>query len=151
MIQKRLDLLGPYFRGIKVSENYKIVEFNLKKSWVIQQREGIDLQQKEVKEGGVMYTMFYSDQKSLDQILDYVEEDIIKYNLELEEKENLLRAKVEELKRVFEDRSLDELNNLKFTTEDNSLKLNGTNLNNKKNNISKNGVTEELSTDSKSN
>ena len=38
-----------------------------------------------------------------------------------------MMAKVEELKRVFEDKSLNELSGLKFTTEEDSLKL-GTNM-----------------------
>ena len=102
--------------------------------------------------------MFFSDRKSFDEILDFIEEKVINYNLEIEEKEKLLRMKVEELKRVFEDKNLDELNRLKFTTEDNSLKL-GTNsktindsikpeyiknLDNK-NKIKQNGITEKLS------
>jgi uncharacterized Zn finger protein len=65
--------------------------------------------------------------KSFDEILDFVEEKVINYNLEIEEKERLLKAKVEELKRVFETKSLDELNHLKFTTEENSFKLNSKN------------------------
>ena len=82
------------------------------------------MQQKATKESNnILYTMFYSKNKNLDEILDFVEEGIIKRNLEIEQKEELLRMKVEELKRVFEDRSLTELNNLKFTTEDNALKL----------------------------
>jgi uncharacterized Zn finger protein len=72
--------------------------------------------------------MFYSDTKSFDEILDYIEEKVINYNLEIEEKERLLKAKVEELKRVFETKSLDELNHLKFTTEENNLKLNAKNI-----------------------
>ncbi len=59
----------------------------------------------------------------MDDILDYVENEVIRYNLDLEEKERLLMMKVEELKRVFEDKDLDELNSLKFTTSDQSLKL----------------------------
>lgn len=159
MIQKRLDLLKPYFKGIKVAENYKIAEFNLKKSWVIQDDEDIEVQQKEIKENNnFLYNMFYSDNKSFDEILDFVEESIINYNLEIEQKEALLRAKVEELKRVFENKSLDELNNLKFTTEENTLKLNGTKIgtngygvvNNNEQKIESNGVTEELSANSES-
>jgi len=71
-----------------------------------------------------LFTMFYSDTKTFDEIIDFVEDKIINYNLEVEEKERLLKAKVEELKRVFEMKSLDELNHLKFTTEEDSLKLN---------------------------
>lgn len=125
MIQNKLDSLSPYFKGIKVAENYRIVEFILKKSWSIEEYEEIQFNQKETKEGGnLLYTMFYSDVKTFDQIIDFVEDNVIKYNLEVEEKERLLKAKVEELKRVFEMKSLDELNHLKFTTEEDSLKLN---------------------------
>ena len=44
-----------------------------------------------------------------DEILDFIEEKVIKPSLEIEEKERLLRVKVEELKRVFENKNLDEL------------------------------------------
>jgi hypothetical protein len=126
MIQDRLNRLKPYFKGIKVAEHFNIVEFNLKKEWLIQEKNGIDVQQKSLsdnKQTGVLYNMFYSDSKTFDEILNYVEDEVIAHNLELEQKETLLRAKVEELKRVFEDKSLVELNGLKFTTSDNSLKL----------------------------
>lgn len=149
MIQKRIDKLKPYFKGIKVAEDYKIAEFNLKRSWVIPENDEISVQQKAIKESSnFLYNMFYTDSKSFDQLLDYVEEEIVNYNLEIEQKEELLRMKVEELKRVFEDKGLDELNSLKFITEDGSLKL-GSNTNNKnKEQTEKNGVTEELSTNS---
>jgi len=124
MIQEKIDKLKPYFRGLKVADNYRIVEFNLKNTWVIEKSDSIELQQKKIKESdNVLYSMFYSEKKSFDDILDYVENEVIRYNLDLEEKERLLMMKVEELKRVFENKDLDELNNLKFTTEDNSLKL----------------------------
>ena len=148
MIQERLNLLKPYFKGLKVAENYRIAEFNLKRGWEIPENDNIQVQQKEVKDNGTMlYNMFYSDTKTFDQIIDFVEEEVIKHNLEIEEKEALLRAKVEELKRVFESKSLDELNNLKFTTELDSLKLTNSKSNNTKNVKTKekeNGVAEEL-------
>jgi hypothetical protein len=151
MIQKRLDTLKPYFKGIKVAENYRIVEVNLKNTWVIPEDDEIEVQQKQAeKNQGMIYNMFYSDKKSFDDILNYIEIEVINHNLEIEQKEALLRAKVEELKRVFEDKSLDELNGLKFTTEDNSLKLGNTKNNNILNIENKNGATKELSTDSKS-
>lgn len=123
MIQERLDKLKPYFKGLKIADDYKIVEVTIKKSWSIEENEDIMSTQKESKEGG-LYTMFYSIEKSFDDIIDFVEEKVINYNLEVEEKERLLKAKVEELKRVFETKSLEELNQLKFTTEENSFKLN---------------------------
>jgi hypothetical protein len=145
MIQKKIDRLKPYFKGLKLAENYKIVEVNLKRSWVIPEYEGVEVQQKEIKENSsYLYNMFYSDNKSFDDILEYVEVEVINHNLEIEEKEDLLRAKVEELKRVFEDKSLDELNGLKFITEDNSLKLKGSKNNKETTKKEENGSTKEL-------
>lgn len=149
MIEKRINKILPYFKGLKVTDTYKVVELHLKKSWVIIEDEKLDIhtQSKEVKENSnVYYHIFYSDTESFDDMLDYIEKGIINYNLEIEEKENLLRAKVEELKRVFESKTLDELNKLKFTTEEESLKLNSKKVNNTKKETEENGVTEELST-----
>jgi hypothetical protein len=127
MIQDRLNRLKPYFKGLKVADNYRVVEFNLKDNWLVEDDGTIELQQKKIHEkDNTLYSMFYSDKKSFDEIIDFVEEKVINHNLELEEKERLLRMKVEELKRVFENKNLDELNSLKFTTEDQTLKL-GTN------------------------
>jgi hypothetical protein len=152
MIQKRIDSLKPYFKGIKIAEDYRIVEFNLKKSWIIPENDEIEVEQKTIKESNnVLYNMFYTDIKSFDQLLDYVENEIINYNLEVEQKEELLRMKVEELKRVFEHKGLDELNSLKFTTEKNSLNLNGGSkleVDNTESEKNKNGVTKEFSTNS---
>lgn len=148
MIEEKINNLKPYFRGLKLTDNYRIIELYIKKSWSFNEKEEIQFQKKEVKDNSNMfYYMFYSDTKTFDQILDFIEIDVINYNLEIEEKENLLRAKVEELKRVFENKSLEELNKLKFTTEEESLKLNGIKTNNK---IKKeeNGIAKELSTNS---
>lgn len=124
MIQERINKLKPYFKGLKVADNYRVVEFNLKDNWLVENDGTIEFQQKKIHEkNNTLYSMFYSDKKSFDEIIDFVEEKVINHNLELEEKERLLRMKVEELKRVFEDKDLEELNSLKFTTEDQSLKL----------------------------
>lgn len=156
MIQKRIDSLKPYFKGLKVAENYRIVEINIKKSWEIERKEDIDFQQKDLKENpNISYVMFYSENKTFDEIINFIEEEVINYNLEIEQKESLLKAKVEELKRVFETKSLEELNNLKFTTDENTLKLNnvkigvnGTGVLNNTNKILENEPTEALSTNS---
>ena len=148
MIQEKINSLKPYFRAIKNTENYNILEMELKNTWVMEKGEGIEYQQRPTKENpNNLFTIFYSETRTFDQILEHVEVNIIKHNLEIEEKESLLRAKVEELKSVFESKSLDELNNLKFTTELDSLKLTNTKNNNTKSTKTKekeNGVAEKL-------
>ena len=49
MIQKRIDKLQPFFKGLKVAEGYRIVEVNLRKTWEIEETEEIQVSQKETK------------------------------------------------------------------------------------------------------
>ena len=126
MIQEKFNKLKPYLKGLKCSDKYNIVETNLRFSWKVVESEDIEFQKKKTdKNENFYYYMFYSEKLGFDEILDWLETNVINYNLELEEKETLLRAKVEELKRVFEQKGIKELNNLKFTTESDMLKLNG--------------------------
>ena len=67
MIQEKLNKLKPYFKGLKVADNYRIVEFNLKSTWLVEEDKFIELQQKPIKESSsILYSMFYSDKKSFD-------------------------------------------------------------------------------------
>ena len=50
MIQEKLNKLKPYFKGLKVADNYRIVEFNLKDTWLVEEDKFIELQQKPIKE-----------------------------------------------------------------------------------------------------
>ena len=64
---------------------------------------------------GMNYYMIYSEKKGvgIDELLSFVDKTI-KLNLEREKKQDLLRVKVEELKRLFKDNSLTKLSTLKF-------------------------------------
>ena len=107
MIQEKFNKLKPYLKGLKCSDNYNIVETNLRFSWKVVESENIEFQKKKTdKNENFYYYMFYSEKLGFDEILDWLETNVINYNLELEEKETLLRAKVEELKRVFEQKML---------------------------------------------
>ena len=71
MIQERINKLKPYFKGLKVADNYRIVEFNLKDTWVVEKSDYIELQQKKIKESNnVLYSMFYSEKKSFDDMFN---------------------------------------------------------------------------------
>lgn len=139
MIQERFDDLTPYLRGLKIVEGFKILEVSLKRTWKVPKNE--EIEQQSNKDG----VFFYSGTLTFDEMLDWLENDIIIRNLEIEEKERLLAAKVEELKRVFETSSLDDLNNLQFSTEKDVLKLNREVKGDNKDKSKENGVTKELS------
>jgi hypothetical protein len=113
MIEKSFNKLYPYLKGIKKTDNYRIIETNLKSTWEINL----------IDEVSVKDHIFFSESLTFDDLLEWFKTNVVEYNLEIEEKERLLKMKVEELKRVFESKNLDELNNLKFTTEDDVLSL----------------------------
>jgi ATP-dependent Lon protease len=56
-------------------------------------------------------------EESIDKIEDSIK-NIVKYNIEREEKEKLFKNKVQELKSIFENQKLDNLKSLKFDIED---------------------------------
>ena len=43
MKQERINKLKPYFKGLKVADNYRVVEFNLKDSWLVEEGGTIEL------------------------------------------------------------------------------------------------------------
>lgn len=125
MIESIFDNLDPYLRGIKKADNFSIVEVHLKQSWLIPEHGTIQNQSKQTKEGGILYHMFYSESDSFDKIIDWVKKNVIEMNIETELKEELLRQKVAQLKEIFETNSLEELEGMKFSSDTDVLKLNG--------------------------
>ena len=128
-IQEKFDSLAPYLRGIKRAENFSIVEMHLKTKWAVPNNDKIQNQNKPV-DGDVnqKFYMFYSE-NSIDEVLEYLEENVINKNIEIEKKEDLLKRKITELKNIFQTNSLDELEQLKFIKENEDLlSLNGNGL-----------------------
>jgi hypothetical protein len=119
MIQERFDELHPYLKGVKISDEFVIVESMIKTTWKIRDilPEDVQIQTKdENRTDGLKYHMFYSSERTIDDLVDVLEL-IVNINIELEQKQELLKSKVEELKKMFQDKPLDELMSLKFTSE----------------------------------
>jgi hypothetical protein len=130
MINIVFEGLKPYLKGVKQAEDYKIVEVDLTKSWLIPDNNKIKGQQKQ-SDGKTESWIFYSDEIGFDEIIDWLKNDVIDMNIELEEKESLLKSKVDELKQIFNNSTLEELKNLKFNSEEDVLKLGQKELENK--------------------
>jgi len=119
MIQERFEELQPYLKGIKLSDEFVIVESMLKTSWKIRDilPDDVQVQTKdENRNDGLKYHMIYSNERTIDELIDVLE-GIVNTNIEIEQKQALLRSKVEELKKMFEEKPLDELVSLKFSSE----------------------------------
>ena len=149
MIQERFNELQPYLRGVKLAGEYSVVECILKNTWKIDGIVTEGIQYKSGKESeehkGYVSHMFWGED-SIDNLINALEV-VVNTNIEIEQKQALLRSKVEELKRMFEDKSLDELKGLKFSSEmDVTLKVKKPETLQivKEEEISKNGVTEKV-------
>jgi len=119
MIQERFEELQPYLKGVKLSDEFVIVESMIKTTWKVASSlpEDVQVQTKdENRSDGLKYHMLYSNQRTIDSLIDVLE-NIINTNIEIEQKQALLRSKVEELKKMFEEKPLDELICLKFSSE----------------------------------
>ena len=121
-IQKALDALQPYVIGIRYLNGTVLVDALFKDGWVVPDDKLI---QKGQGDDSMNYYMFFSESPKigLDDILAYVEKTI-KLNLEKEKKYELLKAKVDELKLLFQKHPLSKLNTLKFTFSDEELDTN---------------------------
>jgi hypothetical protein len=117
-IQKILDSLQPYVIGIRYVEGLPLLDVVFKEGWTVPE----DPKVTKVKgEESLNYYMFYSDKGlGIDELLTFVEKTI-KINLEREKKQILLKLKVEELKKIFRDNSLEKLNKLKFVLPNDEL------------------------------
>ena len=119
MIQERFNQLQPYLRGVKLAGEFSVVECILKNTWKIDGIIPEGIQYKSGKESeehrGYVSHMFWAEE-TIDDIVNALE-IVINTNIEMEQKQALLRSKVEELKKMFEDKSLDELKALKFSSD----------------------------------
>jgi hypothetical protein len=112
-IQKALDSLQPYVIGIRYLEGLPLIDTVFKEGWTVPEDPAIT---KVKGDEGMNYYMIYSEKKGIgiDELLSFVDKTI-KLNLEREKKHELLRVKVEELKKLFKENSLTKLSRLKFS------------------------------------
>ena len=146
-IQKTLDALQPYVVGIRYVEGVPVIDAVFKEGWTVQSDQTI----KTIKgDESLNYFMVYSDMPNIgvDELLGFVGKTI-KMNQEREKKHELLRLKVEELKTIFKQNSLEKLTRLKFLFADEELvpKLNDFDLNIDDEIIEKEIVTPQLQND----
>jgi hypothetical protein len=115
-IQDRLNELQPHIIGIRYVEGLQIVDAKFNEGWTIPKSEIIKMHG---NDNDPNYYMFYSDSEdvAIDDILDYIG-NVIKINIEREKKHKLLKEKVLELQKVFQENGLLELQKLKFVLPD---------------------------------
>jgi len=111
-IQKTLDSLQPHVIGIRYLNGNPLIDVILKENWVVTTEQHI----KKIKGNQeVNYYMFFSEipEIGVDELLDSVKKTI-NLNIEHENKQELLKVKFNELKKLFKENNLDRLKQLKF-------------------------------------
>jgi hypothetical protein len=125
-LYKEFSALLPYLQSVRKLQNYLTFDVSFPTTW--------KLPKKYVEEDKVMeqnskvenYRLFSFVSEITEDGIEKVSQNIqniIKYNLEREEKEKLFEEKVNELKTIFEKQTLKSLKNLKFEIKSNKIEL----------------------------
>ena len=124
-----ISKFGPYFNSIRMHEGLILVDMKLPKIWKdkeILSSRGNKIQIKLGKSNDTQKLVsFFStfDEEGVKLLEDEVRA-IIKWNLDQEEKNNLLNQKMIELQKMFSENNVDSLRNLEFEFKDEKLTFN---------------------------
>lgn len=113
----RLNELRPFVTGLRFVKDMSVVDVILRSGWDVYESDLVTYKPSQQNENYFMFHPKDSTDSDFNVVLDHVE-DIIKKNIEKEQKLVLLKAKIEELKMLFSSKPLNELERLKFKIED---------------------------------
>ena len=115
-IQKRLNELKPYVKGIRFAQELPVVDAVFSEKWSVTDTDGVKYNPSKKTAG---YYMFYGENETVtfDDILDHIK-TIIDTNIEIEKKRELLKSKVRELQVFFEKHTYEQLSTLKYTIDE---------------------------------
>ena len=119
-IYQELQPIFPYLTSIRKLKNYISFDITFPLNWVLPKKyvDESSVVENESDDPNVRFFSFVSqfDDDSLSKVSISIQ-NVIKYNLEKEEKQKLFQDKVTELKTLFEGQSLENLKNLVFELE----------------------------------
>ena len=115
-LQEILSLLFPYLSAMRKMKQYLSIDLIFPKTWEFPNEyiEKASVVQNDKYTGeGVLLSFVCEVEKNMDRTVEVIFQ-IISYNLEREEKEKLLKIKLLELREVFKNGKLNDLQNLKI-------------------------------------
>ena len=125
-LYKEFSTLFPYLQSVRKIQEYLSFDVSFPNSWKLPKKfvDETKVMEQESKSPNQRMFSFVSeiDEISVGKTSDNIP-NIIKYNIEREEKEKLFEQKVAELKIIFERQSLNELKNLSFEFKKTKVKL----------------------------
>jgi len=109
-----------YLKSVRVIKDYVSFDMQFSDRWVIKEEHFKKVEivkNKSVDETIVLSFVTPFSEEKINEVEETID-SIIKFNIEKEEKENLFRNKVQELRSIFENKKLDDLKNLKFDIDE---------------------------------
>jgi len=105
-----------YLKSVRILKNYVSFDMMLPESWsIIKSPQEVEVIKTEENK---IISFVCENKTELINILEKYLDDVIKINVEKEQKERLFKEKVMELKNIFENEKLENLKGLKFDVEE---------------------------------
>jgi hypothetical protein len=115
-INKRLSELSPHVLGIRFTKGIAVIDTFFKEGWSLPKSKSVGYES--VPNSKDLYMLWPQNESvGVDEMLDYVAY-VIKVNVEREQKIELLQVKINELKVLFTNSSLEKCKTLDFCFED---------------------------------
>lgn len=118
-MQKRIENVKEYFVAFNIAENTAYAQLRFPSKWDVPSNEILEENfntRSAIESDGSVY--FFSDMSNgIMNVFDAVD-FTIEYNKDLEEKSELFREKIEELKQIFATKTLEELRNLTISVKE---------------------------------
>ena len=100
-------------------KNYVSFDMIFPSTWVVPKKnENVEVLENQDKDGSVITSFVCVNSTNLIDMVETTIGNVIKSNIEREEKERLFKNKVQELKHIFEKENLENLKGLKFDLEE---------------------------------
>ena len=126
-LYKEFSELLPYIQSVRKIEKYLSFDISFPTSWKLPkkyvQEDKVMEQENKIPGNRTFSFVAEINESDVEQVTENLQ-NIIKYNLEREEKDRLFQNKVDELKSIFEKQNLGNLQALKFEiSEDQKIEL----------------------------
>jgi hypothetical protein len=108
-----------YLKSVRILKNYVSFDMIFPSTWVVPKKnENVEVLENQDKDGSVITSFVCVNSINLIDMVETTIGNVIKTNIEREEKERLFKNKVQELKHIFEKENLENLKGLKFDLEE---------------------------------
>jgi hypothetical protein len=125
-LYKEFSTLFPYLQSVRKLKNYLSFDLSIPNSWKLPKKyvDEEKIMEQDSKVDGYRLISFVTEisEEAVEKNTDNIQ-NIIKYNLDREEKDRLFQMKVTELKTIFEKQSLGKLKNLSFEIRTEKIEL----------------------------